>query len=142
MANTGATDREQQAREYLSVARSLITELERAVQAISCNAVSDLEESIAEQEILTARLMVLRRQLWVRNDSHPAIVQPALDWELAKEVVVAHAELQGLNRIYEAVLGYSSHSASLMASLLNSFKGHFQEASGPRLKYQTWSCQM
>jgi hypothetical protein len=30
----------------------------------------------------------------------------------------------------------------LMASLFNSFQGQLQEASGPRFKHQTWSCQM
>jgi flagellar biosynthesis/type III secretory pathway chaperone len=146
MANTSATDREQQAREYLETARSLVNELERAMLAICRNELSDLEESLTEQEILTARLKSLQRQRWVRNDvhpaRHPAIVQPDLDTELAKEVVVVDAELQGVNRVYEVVLRHSSHSASLMASLLDSFKGHFQEASGPRRKYQTWSCQM
>jgi hypothetical protein len=146
MANTGSTGREQQAREYLETARSLISELERAMLAICCNELSDLEESITEQEILTARLRALPPQLWVRDDlhlpAHPGIVQPDLDRELAQEVMVARAELQGLNRVYAAVLRHTSNSASLMASLLDSFKGHFQEASGPRLKYQTWSCQM
>jgi hypothetical protein len=146
MANTGSTDREQQAREYLETARSLISELERAMLAICCNKLLDLEESITEQKILAARLRGLSRQLWVRDDLHPAahpgIVQPDLDRELAQEVMVARTELQGLNRVYEAVLRHTSNSASLMASLLDSFKGHFQEASGPRLKYQTWSCQM
>ena len=142
MTDTDATDRQQQAREYLETARALVSELERAMLAISCNELSDLEESVAEQEILTDRLKTLQRQFRVRNDIHPALVQSQLDRKLAEEVVFACAELQGLTRVYEAVLRHSSHSASLMASLLDSFKGQFQEASGPRRKYQTWSCQM
>jgi hypothetical protein len=142
MLDTDTQDRDQQAREYLQIVRSLTSELERAMLAISRNALIDLEESIADQEILTARLGVLKGKLFVSNQSHAAIVQPALDRELANEVLVAHGVLQRSNRVYETVLRSSSHSASLMASLLDSFKGHFQEASGPRLKYQTWSCQM
>jgi hypothetical protein len=146
MANTGATDRQQQAREYLETARALISELERAMLAICCNELSILEESVAEQELLTERLRGLQRQLRDRNDIHSAphlaMVKSDLDRELANEVAAAHAELQGLNRVYEALLRHSSHSASLTASLLDSFKGNFQEASGPRLKYQTWSCRM
>jgi hypothetical protein len=142
MADTGAQDRDRQAREYLRVLRSLSGELERAILAISCNALTDLEESIAEQETLTARLGVLQRELSIRNNNHAAILKPVLDRELVNEVLVACGVLQRLNKVYEAVLQHSSHSASLMASLLDSFKGHFQEASGPRLKYQTWSCQM
>lgn len=146
MENMGSTDRDQQARDYLAIARSLIDELERAMQAIGRNALSDLEDSITEQEVLTARLRALPSPFRVGGDLHPAaspaIMQPGLDRQLAKEVSVVRAELQGVNRVYAAVLRHSSSSASLMASLLDSFKGHFQEASGPRLKYQTWSCQM
>jgi hypothetical protein len=142
MADTGDQDRDRQTREYLRTLRSLSSELERALLAISSNALTDLEESIAEQETLTARLGVLRRELSIRNDNHAAMLQPVIDRGLENEVLVAHSALQGLSLVYETVLKHSSHSASLMASLLGSFKGHFQEASGPRLKYQTWSCQM
>ncbi|HSY37733.1 MAG TPA: hypothetical protein VK814_18405 [Acidobacteriaceae bacterium] len=137
-----ATDRDRRTRDYLETAHSLVGELERAMQAISCNGLSDLEESLAEQEVLTVRLRILRRQLWVFNDTQPACLQPALDKELPSDLVTAHAELQAVNRVYDAVLGYSGHSAAQMTSLLGSGKGHFQEASGPRQKYQTWSCRM
>ncbi len=142
MADIGVEDRDGRVREYLEIVRSLTSELERAMLAISCNALADFEESIAGQQILTAQLGILQEELSARKDNHGAIVQPALDGELVHEVLVAHKTLQVRNRVYEAVLRHSSHSASLMASLLDSFKGHFQEASGPRLKYQTWSCQM
>ena len=142
MLDTGTQDRDQQAMEYLELVCSLTSELKRAMLAISCNALSDLEESIAEQEILTSQLRVLHKELWVSKDARLAIMHPALDRGLTNEVLLAHRELQELNRVYEAVLRSSSHSASLMASLLDSYKGHFQEASGSRLKYQTWSCQM
>jgi hypothetical protein len=142
MADTGVTDRDQRARNYLEAARLLTRELDRAMLAISSNRLTDLEESLAVQEILTERLRGMRRQLWGRNDIRTPVALPAIDTDLTEVVAVADAELQGANRVYEAVLRHSSHSASLMASLLDSFKGHFQEASGPRLKYQTWSCQM
>jgi hypothetical protein len=142
MMDMGATDRDQRTRAYLETAHSLVQELERAMQAISCNGLSDLEESLAEQEVLTVRLRSLRRQLWVFNDTQPACLRPALERELPSDLVSADAELQAANRVYEAVLGHSSHSAALMTSLLGSANGQFQEASGARLKYQTWSCRM
>ncbi len=142
MIDTGATDLDQRAREYLGTVRALVHELERAMMAICCNGLSDLEESLAEQEVLTVRLRSLRRQLWIFNDTQPACLESALNKELPAELVTAQAELQAVNQVYEAVLGHSSHSAALMTSLLGSGKGNFQEASGPRLKYQTWSCRM
>jgi hypothetical protein len=133
-----ATDREQTASEHLEIVRTLIAELARAMRAISCNAISDLEESLAEQQILVARLRDLRPQ----DRCTVVSTNLSLDRQLADEIILADAELVKLNRVYGAVLQHSSHSSSLMAVLLGSFKGQFPEASGPRLKYQTWSCQM
>ena len=142
MTETGATDRDQRTREYLETTHSLVLELERAMLAISSNGLSDLEESLAEQEVLTVRLRSIRRQLWVFSDTQPACLRPAPDRELPRDLAAAHAELQAVNLVYEAVLEHSSHSAAQMTSLLGSVKGNFQEASGPRQKYQTWSCRM
>lgn len=142
MMDTGATDRDQRTNEYLETTRSLVRELERAMAAISCNGLTDLEESLAEQEVLTVRLRSLRRQLWVFDDTQPASLRPAFDSELPSELVITQAELQTVNRVYDAVLQHSGHSAALMASLLGSVTGNFQEGSGPRLKHQTWSCRM
>jgi hypothetical protein len=146
MANRIATDRQEQANDFVDTARALSRELERAMLAICGNELAELEESIAEQEILTARLKGIQRRLRARDDIHPApraaLARTGFDKEMADEVEAAHTELQELNRVYEAVLQHSSHSTCLMVSLLDSFKGHFQEAPGPRLKHQTWSCQM
>ncbi len=142
MTDTGATDRAERIRDYLDTAHSLVRELERAMSAISCNSLSDLEESLAEQEVLTVRLRSLRRQLWVFNGSQSSYLRPALGTELPSDLVTAHDTLQAVNRVYETVLVHSSHSAALMTSLLSSAKGNLQEVSGPRLKYQTWSCQI
>jgi hypothetical protein len=142
MTDPGATDRDQRARDYLETAHSLVRELERAMLAISSNGLSDLEESLAEQEVLTVRLRSLSRQLWVFNGTRPACLQPTLDWELPSDLVTADVALQEVNRVYAAVVGHSSRCAAQMTSLLGSFEGNFQEATGPRRKYQTWSCRM
>lgn len=138
MSKLKATDRDQRAVEHLEVVRALIDELDRVMLAITCNAISDIEESLAGQEILVTRLRALVGQ--DRCNVHS--MHFPLDQQLASEIIVADAELGKINRVYEAVLRYSSHSACAMASLLGSLKGQFPEASGPRLKYQTWSCQM
>ena len=142
MKDTGATDQDQRARDYLETAHSLVRELERAMVAISSNRLSDLEESLVEQEVLSVRLRSIRRRLWPFNGTQPACLRPAPDKGFPSGLVTAHAELQAMNQVYEAVLEHSSHSAAQMSSLLGSVKGHFQEASGPRHKYQTWSCRM
>jgi hypothetical protein len=54
----------------------------------------------------------------------------------------ASDSLHRLNQRYAALLQHSSRSVALMTALFNSLRGQIQEASGPRLKYQTWSCQM
>jgi hypothetical protein len=59
-----------------------------------------------------------------------------------QQIRTADGTLQQLNRRYAALLQHSSRSVALMTSLFSSFHGQFQEASGPRLKHQTWSCQM
>jgi len=65
-----------------------------------------------------------------------------VDHDMMHQVLVAGDTLQKLNRRYAALLQHSSRSVALMASLFNSYKGQIKEASGPRLKHQTWSCQM
>ena len=56
MNTTGVQDRDLKAAEYLQSLRSLTHELERAMQAIASNALSELEESIDSQQMLSARL--------------------------------------------------------------------------------------
>lgn len=142
MGKTNVTDQDSHSRGYLETAHSLTRELELAMLAISRNALAELQESIGRQEKLTAKLQGYQRQLRTTRESPSVTSTPELDHKLAAEMVLAHAELQVVNRVYEAVLRHSNRSTSLMASLLNSFQGHMKEASGARLKYQTWSCQM
>jgi hypothetical protein len=135
-------DRNGKAAEHLQSLRSLAAELERAMQAISSNALSDLEDSVANQQILTARLGQLTDDLCVPLEADPHTSQAALDDDLMSQIHAASDTLQMLNRRYAALLKHSSRSVALMASLFTSFQGQFQEASGPRLKHQTWSCQI
>ncbi|HEY5211516.1 MAG TPA: hypothetical protein VIJ38_00675 [Acidobacteriaceae bacterium] len=143
MMAAGVQDRNRLATEYLKLLRSLATELEMATHAISHNALAELEESLADQQVLSAKLSVLAGELSGPGEANPTTSPIRVDdRDLRKQILIATDVLQKLNRGYAALLQHSSRSAALMASLLGSFKGQFQEASGPRSKYQTWSCQM
>jgi hypothetical protein len=142
MNTTGVQDRDLKAVEYLQSLRSLTHELERAMQAIAHNELSELEESVDSQQILSARLGELANDMCVPLETEPAIPLPSLDEDLRHQIRSASDALQQLNHRYAALLRHSSRSLARMTSLFSSFQGQFQEASGPRLKHQTWSCQM
>ena len=142
MTTPGVTDRETKAAEYLQSLHALTQELENAMQAIAHNALPELEESIANQQALSARLGELATDLCVPLEAAPAIASPGIDDRLKLQIRDANGKLQILNRRYAALLQHSSRSVAMMASLFSSFTGQIQEASGPRLKHQTWSCQV
>jgi hypothetical protein len=141
MTTAGVQDREVKAAEYLQSLRSLTHELERAMQAIARNALLDLEDSVANQRVLSAQVSRLANDLCVPlEESSPISLRT--DMDLMQQIRTASDTLQTLNRRYATLLQHASRSVALMTSLFGSFKGQFQEASGPRLKHQTWSCQM
>ena len=142
MTANAVQDRNGKAAEYLDLLRSLASEMEKAMQAIAHNVLPDLEESVASQQIMSARLVVLADEISPSLKSNPAVSPAGLDAEMMQQVRVAGDSLKNLNRRYAALLQHSSRSVALMASLFNSYKGQFKEASGPRLKHQTWSCRM
>ena len=142
MISAGVQDRNGKAAEYLQLLQSLASEMQKAMQAIAHNALPDLEESVASQQIMSARLLVLADEISPSIKSNPAVSPAGLDAKMMQQVRVAGDALQNLNRRYAELLLHSSRSVALMASLFNSYKGQFKEASGPRLKHQTWSCQM
>jgi flagellar biosynthesis/type III secretory pathway chaperone len=142
MTTAGVQDRDLKATEYLQTLRSLTHELEKAMQAIARNALPELEESIDSQQVLSARLNELADDLCVPLQADATISQASLDDEMKQQIRSASQTLQRLNQRYAALLRHSSRSVAQMASLFSSFQGKFQEASGPRLKHQTWSCQM
>jgi len=142
MKPAGVQDRDRKAMEYLQSLRSLTHELERAMQAIAHNNLSELEESIESQQVLSARLGELADDMCVPLEADSAIPSASLEDDLGHQIRSASDTLQKLNRRYADLLKHSSRSVAMMASLFSSFQGQFQEASGPRLKHQTWSCQM
>jgi hypothetical protein len=152
MTASTVQDRKDNAAEYLKLLRSLAGEMERAIGAITHNALAELEESVSNQQTMSARLLVLAGALSgplksnpVRSNPRPATPEQSagnIDAEMIEQILVANESLQKLNRRYAALLEHSSRSVALMSSLFGSLQGQFKEASGPRLKHQTWSCQM
>jgi hypothetical protein len=152
MTAPAVQDRKDNAAEYLQLLRSLAGEMEKAMQAITRNALPDLEESVSNQQTMSARLLVLADDLSGPLKTNPArsipfSVTPArspinIDADMMQQVQAANESLQRLNRRYAALLEHSSRSVAMMSSLFGSVQGQFKEASGPRLKHQTWSCQM
>ena len=142
MNTAGVQDRDRKAVEYLQSLRSLTHELERAMHAIANNAISELEDSVECQQVISVRLGELADDMCVPLEADPEIPMAGLDEDMRHQIRSASDALQNLNHRYAALIKHSSRSVARMASLFSSFQGQFQEASGPRLKHQTWSCQM
>jgi len=138
----GVQDRNGKLAEYLKLLHSLAQELERSMQAIAQNSLAPLEDSVANQQVLAERLHELASDLSkpARQSSAPSTGNQ--DEGLMHQIRGAADTLQSLNQRYSALLKLSSHSVGLMVSLFSSFRGQIREGTGPRLKQQTWSCQV
>jgi len=141
MTGGGPQPRSQKAGEHLQLLRSLAAELERAMQAISSNNLLELEESVASQQDLSARLSQLAGELSSFPSAGSVPVTDSIPSGLMREIRASAAELEHLNLRYSYLLQHSSRSVALMASFFNSVKGQLKEVPGDRLKLQTWSCQ-
>jgi hypothetical protein len=138
---TGIQDRNGKLGEYLELLHSMAYELDRSMEAIAHNALVPLEDSIASQQCLAARLHTLAGDL--SKPAEPAEASPAFDDQsLMRQIHAAAESLQRLNERYAALLKLSSHSVGLMISLFSSYRGQIQEETGAGLKHQTWSCQV
>jgi hypothetical protein len=116
---------------YLQTLQALAAEMNIAMAAIAGNALSALEASVAKQEMLCATLTSMKRAVPVelRASAHRALL-PQL------------AAVNTLNLQYASLLKHSGKSIALLSALCQSHTGRSQEARGPRLKHQTWSCEM
>jgi hypothetical protein len=142
MITAEVTTRTVTAGEHLRLLRTLAGELERAMQAMARNNLDELEESVANQQELSLQLSHLADDLNHTAKASRSVAASSIEPDLMREIRAAAGELDKLNLRYSILLKHSSRSVAMMASLFNSFRGQIQEASGPRLKHQTWSCQM
>ena len=142
MIETVVQDRNRKLAEYLQLLRLLAFELDRAMKAITQNSLTALEDSVANQQVFSDRLVELAEDLCRPASERPLPTPPPANSELTDQICAASNALQNLNRRYSGLLKHSSHSVALMVSLFSSFQGKMQEDSGPRLKQTTWSCQI
>jgi len=142
MISTSVQDRNGKLEEYLQLLHSMAFELECAMLAISRNSIKALEDSLANQEAFSARLVELADDLSAAGRQERRAHQVADGGDLVQRINAASVALQNLNRRYSALLKFSSRSVAMMVSLFSSYQGKFEEDSGSGLKLQTWSCQM
>ncbi len=116
---------------YLHNLQDLAHEMTVAIHAISANALSVLEESVAKQEMLCASLAAVGA---LRG-------QEGFDAE-ALEIRAAGERVRALSLQYASLLKHSGKSIAVLSALCRNHTEEFQEARGARLKHQTWSCEM
>ncbi len=128
---------------YLQQMQALAAEISVAVEAVACNALPRLEESVARQEMMCASLAKVAGTVWQGLEQQPQASLPSqMDEGLAAKIRVTQGTLQLLNLQYAALLKHSGRSIALLSSLCRTHSGQFQEARGARSKHQTWSCEM
>jgi hypothetical protein len=128
--------------EHLRLLRALSLELQRAMAAIAANDLSELEDSVANQQELSSRLTTIAESWRASLTSDRTPWPDGVDSSLRQQIHSAAAELQQLNLRYSLLLQHSSRSVALMTSLFRSFRGQLQEAPGAGLQQQTWSCHV
>jgi hypothetical protein len=134
--------RDQIAANYLQQMQELASEISVAMEAIAANKLPKLQESVARQEMLCAGLASMANTVseGVRSPETPS--RTGIDPSIERKIQAAGSAIRELNLQYAALLRHSGKSIALLSLLCNSHAGRFQEARGPRLKRQTWSCEM
>ena len=127
---------------YLQQLQALAFEISVATNAIAGHALTTLQDSVARQEMLCASLATMAHEFG--DGSRPSELHsfPGTDSPVDVKIRAARRAVRELNLQYAALLKHSGKSIALLISLCRSHTGHFQEARGPRLKHQTWSCEM
>lgn len=142
MNNVALQTRDQIAAAYLQHMQELAHEITSAMDAISSNAIPEFQESVAKQEMLCASLAGLANTVGEGFHSSKDAKLSGIDAALGLKIRAASKAIGELNLRYSALLKHSSRSIALLALLCRSYTGQTQEARGPRLKHQTWSCEM
>jgi hypothetical protein len=134
--------RDQIAANYLQEMQDLAFEITVAMDAIASNTFSKFQESVARQEMLCAGLASKANAVSeaVRSSDQP--LPSGADSAVGVKIRAAGNAIRLLNQQYAALLAHSGKTIALLALLCRSHAGRIQEARGPRLKHQTWSCEM
>jgi len=142
MNDVALQTRDRIAAAFLQQMQDLAHEISAAMDAIAGNAIPKFQESVARQEMLCASLAAMANTV---GDGFSSSKEPKLsgiDTAIELKIRAASKAICELNLQYSALLKHSSRSIALLSLLCRSYTGQFQEARGPRLKHQTWSCEM
>lgn len=134
--------RDQIAASYLQQMQELAFEISVAMDAIAANTLSRFQESVARQEMLCAGLASMANAVSEGFRSSETPLLSCIDPSVERKIQAAGSAIRKLNLQYAALLKHSGRSIALLSLLCSSYTGQFQEARGPRLKHQTWSCEM
>ena len=134
--------RDQIAASYLQQMQELASEISVAMDAIAANTLSRFQESVARQEMLCAGLASMANAVSEGFRSSETPLLSSIDPSVERKIRAAGSAIRELNLQYAALLKHSGKSIALLSLLCSSYTGRFQEARGPRLKHQTWSCEM
>ena len=135
-------ERDRVADAYLQQLQTLALEISIAMDAIAANALPRFQESVAKQEVLCTSLATMANTV---SEGFQLSEQPMLlciDPAVELKIRTTTEAIRKLNLKYAALLKHSGRSIALLISLCRIHTGRFQEARGPRLKHQTWSCEM
>jgi hypothetical protein len=127
---------------YLQQLQALAIEISVAMDAIAANELATLRDSVAKQEMLCVSLSTMA---FTVSEGFGLSEQPLLsciDPAVELKIRTTRGAIRELNLKYAALLKHSGKSIALLISLCRSHTVQFQEARGPRLKHQTWSCEM
>jgi hypothetical protein len=126
---------------YLLQLQDLASEISRAMEAIATNTLATFQESVARQEMLCHLIAgiarTIRAKVW-SPEQHLLVSDNFLEAKIRE----TSEAIRRQNLQYAALLRHSGRSIALLSSLCQTHSGQFQEARGPRLKRQTWSCEM
>ena len=134
--------RDQIAATYLQQMQELASEISVGMNAIAANKLPVFQESVSRQEVLCSSLATMADTVSQGLGSPGAVSPPSIDPSIQQKIQAAGDAIRELNLQYAALLKHSGKSIALLSLLCNSVTGQFQEARGPRLKQQTWSCEM
>jgi hypothetical protein len=134
--------RDQIAATYLQQMQELASEISVGMDAIAANKLPNLQDSVSRQEMLCSSLATMANVVSEGFRSPGAPSPSSIDPSIERKIQAAGVAIQELNLQYAALLRHSGKSIALLSLLCNSITGQFQEARGPRLKHQTWSCEM
>ena len=142
MSEAALQARDQIAADCLQQMQELAREISASMDAIASNAMPRFQESVATQEMLCSSISAMASTVC---EGFGSSVQPALsgvDAAIESRIRAASKAICELNLQYAALLRHSGKSLAVLTTLYKSRTGQFQEARGPRLKHQTWSCEM